>query len=113
MKKTMFSLGLLAIASLPAAGAFQSGNTLLNQCVSRDNSQFALCANYLKATVDTLEALDAAENAKTERYCGLDRASVGQLVESFVAEAKANPDKLSQGAAGTVLRGFGKTFSCK
>ena len=113
MKKILFSLGLFAILSQPAVAAFQSGSALLAQCTSRDNTQFALCGTYLKATVDALEELDSAENLKGEKYCGLDRASVGQLVEAFVAEANARPEKLSQGASGTVLRGFGNAFSCK
>jgi len=113
MKKTLFSLSLFAVMSQPAVAAFQSGSALVAQCTSRDNTQFALCGTYLKATVDALEELDGSGNLKGEKYCGLDRASVGQLVESFLSEANARPEKLSQGASGTVLRGFGKAFFCK
>jgi hypothetical protein len=113
MRKTLFSLSLFAILSQPAVAAFQSGSGLLAQCISRDNTQFALCGAYLKATVDVLEELDSSGNLKGEKYCGLNRASVGQLVEAFVSEAKRNPDKLNQGASGTVLSGFRKAFSCK
>ena len=114
MKQILFSLGLFAILSQTAVAALQSGSALLAQCTSRDNTQFALCGTYLKATVDALEELDGSGNLKGEKYCGLDRASVGQLVEAFVSEAaNAKPEKLSQGASGTVLSGFGKAFSCK
>ena len=113
MKKVLFSFSLFVILSQPAVAAFQSASGLLGQCISRDNTQFALCAAYLKAPVDTLEELDGSGNLKGKNYCGLNRASVDQLVEAFVSEAKAKPEKLSQGASGTVLNGFGKAFSCK
>ena len=113
MTKILFSLSLFAILSQPAVAAFQSGSGLLAQCTSQDNTQFALCGAYLKATVDALEQLGGSGNLKGEKYCGLNRASVGQLVEAFVSEARANPEKLNQGASGTVLSGFGKAFSCK
>ena len=113
MKKIIFGLSFFAILSLPAVAAFQSGSGLLAQCTSRDNTQFNLCATYLKATVDALEELSVSENFKGEKYCGLNRATVGQLVEAFVSEAKNNPEKLSQGASSTVFSGFAKAFSCR
>lgn len=113
MKKTLFSLGLCLMLSQPAVAAFQSANGLLSRCNSQDNAQFALCAEYLKATVDTLEALDSSDNLKGKKYCGLDRATVGQLVEAFVSAANARPEKLSHGASGMVLSGFDTAFYCK
>jgi len=112
MTKILFSLSLLTILSQPVIAAFQSGNDLLAQCTSQDNTQFALCAAYLKATVDALEELGGSGNLKGVEYCGLNRASVGQLVDAFVSEAKANPEKLNRGASGTVLSGLSKDFSC-
>jgi hypothetical protein len=113
MKNLIFSLSLFAMLSQPAVAAFQSGSGLLAQCTSQNNTQFALCGTYLKATVDALEELSGSGSLKGEKFCGLNRASVGQLVEAFVSQAKANPETLSQGASGTVLSGLEKAFPCK
>lgn len=113
MKKYVISLSLLTMLSQPVIAAFQSGNELLTQCTSRDNAQFALCSAYLKATVDTLEQLGDSGELKGKKYCGLNRASVGQLADAFVSEARANPEKLSQGASVTVLSALDKAFSCQ
>ena len=112
MKKTLVSLSLCAMLSQPALAAFQTGSGLLAQCTSRDNSQFAQCATYLKASVDVLEELGGAGNLKGEKFCGLNRASVGQLSDVFITEAKMNPKNLTRGASLTVLSAYRKAFAC-
>ena len=113
MKKIILSLGFCVLLSQPAVAAFQSTSGLLSQCISPDNAQYILCAAYLKSTADTLEELESSGNLQGRKYCGLNRASVGQLVDSFVSEAKAHPEKSNQRASGTVLSALDKVFNCK
>ena len=121
---------LLALATLAGHAQADSprydGNQLLKACSAserftegtfrngqwEEDSDFYLCHGYVRATMDTIDAMTAAFNLP-QRVCIPDAVTQGQIARVYVAFLKAHPKDLQVPGSLLLMNALREAYPCQ
>ncbi len=112
MKQVLLGVVLTAFFVQPVAAAgFQSGNSLLARCTSKNANNRGFCYGYIAGITDVLAG--GRNNINGYRACFSRGQTVGQMRDIVVLWLQKNPAQRHYSAGGLVALALEKAFPCK